>query len=172
MIRILWSETKRLLFWFPLVISFHNNNTSILNNLKESSFATKFLNSTIYYHIKVSFLPPFHKSKFSVLVIIFLFILFLNFNLLIIFFKGFIYFFIKRFCWLSLLFFLFGTSINLTISDDWYISSWTNIIWNWMKLLIGNIRGSCYSQKSAKRQSLKKSPTHYFILSVFTIIII
>jgi hypothetical protein len=96
-------------------------------------------------------LPPFHKSKFSVLVIISLFILFLNFNLWTIFFKGFIYFLIKRFCWLILLFFLFGTSINLTISDDWYISSWTNIIWNWMKLLIGNVRGSCYSQKPAER---------------------
>ena len=149
MIRIFRFKTKRLLFRFPLIISFHNNYTTILNYLQKSSFTTKFLYSTIYYHIKVSLLPPFHKSKLPVLILIIIHLsrFFFNFNFWKIFLKGCINLLVKRFGWLDLLFLLLNTSINFTISDDWDISCWTNIIWNWMKLLIGNIWSSCYSQE-------------------------
>lgn len=141
MIRILWAKAEGLFFWFPLIITFHNYNTSILDNFHKCSFATEFLNTAIYDHIEICFLSPFHKCKLSIW-----FILQLSFNLL------WVLFFVLN-C-------LFNPFIQLLLFNFWWffcgaiystspyyrnVGSWANIIGNCMKLLIGNLWGSCNS---------------------------
>lgn len=65
MISLLGSEGKGFLFGLPLVVSFHDDNTAILDNFGKGPFVGQFFDTPIDNHIELSFLSPLHERKFS-----------------------------------------------------------------------------------------------------------
>lgn len=143
MIQVFRSKTKRLLFWFPFIVTLHNNNTSVLYNFGKSFLICKLFDPSIDYHIKVSFLSPLQKGKFSLLPL-FLWLFFIFTTIL---FDGLINFIFKAyFVFLFLFLLIFRLlPINLAVSDCWNVCCRAYIKRRSMELLV---ESSCCSSNS------------------------
>lgn len=63
-------ETKRLFFFIPFIVAFHNDYTPVLDKIEESFFIEQFLDPTVDNKIVRRFVPPFHKFHFTVFFLI------------------------------------------------------------------------------------------------------
>lgn len=152
MIRIFWLERVWLIFFFPFIITFHNYHASILNTFQKGPFACKFFNSPIDDHVEVCFLTPFHEGKFPIRFQ-FLFILFdLILLILVTFFNHLLFFVIF---W-----------IQIAMLDDRDVSSWADVIRNWVQIRVHDIFSSSNLKKSPERESLEHSSTHFWIIFI------
>lgn len=130
------------LLWFllPLKIAFHNNNTSIFNDVHKCLFTCELLDSSINNHIKVCLSSPFHERHLSIGMLFWFFIIFFifTFNFLLFF-----HFFFS-------IFFFFFILINWTIFNDRNICCWAYVVRSSVHLRIRNFRSSCNLHKSCK----------------------
>ena len=97
----------------PLVVPFHDDHTSILDDVHKGSFAGEFLNSAIQNHVEFSLRSPLHKGKFPFLIFL---------RLLLFFVPLFVDFSFIVLLWFLVVF------VERAIPDDRDISGGTDIV--------------------------------------------
>ena len=138
MISFFGSKRERFFFGIPLKVSFHNDNTSILDNVDKHLLFHQFLNPTIDDHVVLAFMAPGHVLKFSALLLLHVFFGDVLFSFLL--------------------------EIKSIGFDDRNICCWADIVGRGMLLSIGAFLCSGYLHESHERQSLENSSAHVLIL--------
>ena len=137
MITVFRPKAERFFLLSPLIVSFQNDNTPILNDINKHPFIEQLFYPTIDHHCEFIVVSPLHVSQLSALFIL---------KLLVIYFL--------------LLVLLYVESIRLY---DRYVCGRADVVWTCMHLFVCASFGTRYLKQSVKWQSLKDSSTHLSI---------